>query len=197
MIHKNLLIKIKLLTLTVALSACTGSNQDSLRTQTDSLLETCQQPPVASESGIGYMFESEDSTEIDIERGQKVYVPFYSQVPRTDERGSLDLYGFLSIRNTSETESILITDIRYFNTAGSLVGDCLGETSLRLQPMATAEFAIARKDQSGGSGANFIVEWISEEEVSDPLIETIMHAGVGNFGYTFLSFGRVIEEFGE
>ena len=179
------------------LGACTVANRDSSQSQADLLLETCQQPPSDFESDIGYAFESEDAAEIDIERGQRVYVPFYSQVPRSDGGGSLDLFGFLSIRNTSETESILITDIRYFNTAGDLVGNCLADTTLRLQPMATAEFAIARSDRSGGSGANFIVEWVSERAVSDPLIEAIMHAGVGNFGYTFLSHGRVIEEFSE
>ena len=60
--------------------------------------------------------------------------------------------------------------------------------------MANTEFGVARSDRRGGSGANFIVEWVAEKEVSDPVVESIMITASGTQGFTFTSQGQVIEE---
>ena len=107
----------------------------------------------------------------------------------------LDLRGTLSIRNTSETDEIRITRVHYFNSSGKLVKNCLESKHQVLSPLASTEFGITRKDDSGGSGANFIVEWVSEKSVSDPVVEVIMITASGNQSYSFMSHGRVIKEF--
>ena len=180
----------------VLLGSCTvPESQQSTQRSNNPSIETCQQPPSLPDDPPAAVVESGDRDIANIARGQKVYVPFYSQISQSGGLRTLDMSGFLSVRNTSETESILITAIRYYDTNGRLVKDCLSARNLRLPPMATTEFGIARSDRSGGSGANFIVEWVSESEVSDPLVEAIMLAASGNQSYTLLSQGRVIEEF--
>ncbi len=130
-----------------------------------------------------------------IVRGQTIYVPFYSQIYQSEGFGQrLDLRGTLSIRNTSETDEIRITRVHYFNSSGKLVKKCLENEHSVLSPLATTEFGIARRDDSGGSGANFIVEWVSEKPVSDPVIEAIMITTSGTHSYNFTSYGRVLKE---
>ena len=128
-----------------------------------------------------------------IVRGQKIYIPFYSQLYEPEGR-RLDLRGTLSIRNTSETDEIRITRVHYFNSDGTLVKKCLEGKHSVLSPLATTEFGIDRQDESGGSGANFIVEWVSEKPVSAPAVEAIMITSSGTQSYSFISSGRVIEE---
>ena len=103
-----------------------------------------------------------------------MYVPLYSQLNRAGGLVTLDLAGILAIHNTSETDSIIIRSVRYYDTSGKLVKDCLLEKNIRLGSMANTEFGVARSDRRGGSGANFIVEWVAEKKVSNPLVESIM-----------------------
>ena len=179
----------------VLLGSCTVSEpEQELQTTISPQLENCEQPAPPDGVVIGGQFEPKDRELQDIARGQKVYVPFVPQVS-FDEVSTLGFWGFLIIRNTSETDSILLTSTRYYASNGQLVKDCLGTENLRLPPMATANLAIAKSDRIRGVGANFIVEWMSESEVSDPVIEAVMLTASGNQSFSFLSHGRVIEEY--
>ena len=59
--------------------------------------------------------------------------------------------------------------------------------------MASTNFVVPENDQTGGSGANFIVEWIAETEVFEPIIEAVMVSTASQQGLSFISVGRVIE----
>jgi len=84
--------------------------------------------------------------------GQTIYVPAYSHVYYGDGKEHL-LATTLSIRNTSLTDSISVTSVRYYDSKGKLVKKLL-KKSLQIPPMATAEFFVKEQDTSGGSGAN-------------------------------------------
>jgi len=58
---------------------------------------------------------------------------------------------------------------------------------LLLKPLATAEFLVAQKEIEGGSGANFMVKWVSDTQVNEPVIETVM---IGIESQTSISFVR-------
>jgi hypothetical protein len=47
-------------------------------------------------------------------------------------------------------------------------------------------------DESGGSGANFIVVWRADKPVNPPLAESVMIGTQGNQGVSFTSRGRPI-----
>ena len=62
---------------------------------------------------------------------------------------------------------------------------------IRLEPLQTIEFLVERHDVTGGSGANFIVEWhAATKDTHAPLIEAVM---VGRSGTNAISFVRKSE----
>jgi len=124
-------------------------------------------------------------------RGQVLYMPIYSNVPYSDGK-NYDLSAFLAIHNADLKYKIKITKVTLFNTDGKVVKQYITEDRL-LEPFATAIFTISRKDQSG-TGANFLVEWIADQPVNEPLVESVMKDLSGNLGLSFLSTGRVIRE---
>lgn len=116
---------------------------------------------------------------------QLVYVPSYSHIYY--HGGSpLLLETTLSIRNIDLDQPIYLNSIEYFNTQGKLVKKYL-EQKIKLAPLQTIEFLVEDRDSSGGSGANFLVEWFSESEVNKPMIETVM---IGTSGSQAISFTR-------
>ncbi len=124
-------------------------------------------------------------------RGQVLYMPIYSNIPYSEKR-HYDLSAFLAIHNTDLKNRIKITRVDFFNTDGKVVNQFIAADQW-LDPLATAIFTIPQKDQSG-TGANFLVEWMADQPVNEPLIESIMKDLSGNLGLSFLSTGRVIRE---
>jgi len=123
--------------------------------------------------------------------GRTVYVPVYSHIYHREDM-EFDLTATLSIRNTDFNNSIIVSTVKYFDTTGKLVRD-YADTPLVLPAMATLDYIVGEKDQTGGSGANFIVEWFAESEVSEPVIESVMIGTNGQQGVSFLSVGKVIK----
>ena len=116
---------------------------------------------------------------------QMLYVPVYSHIYAKGGKPFL-LEATLSVRNTDPNEDITIASARYYDTNGNLIKDYL-EKPILLKPLATAEFLVAQTDIEGGSGANFIVEWVSDTKVNQPVIEAVM---IGIEGQTSISFVR-------
>ena len=51
--------------------------------------------------------------------------------------------------------------------------------------MASAEFFVKESDTRGGVSASFLVEWVAEQSVSDPLVETVMIGTASTQGVSF------------
>jgi len=124
-------------------------------------------------------------------KGQVLYMPIYSNIP-SEYKEPRSLNGFIAIHNTDLKNQIKITKVDFFNTEGKLRQSFVTNEQ-QLPPLATAIFTISREDQSG-IGANFIVEWIAEQSVNIPLVETVMTDQSGTLGLSFLSSGRIIRE---
>lgn len=126
--------------------------------------------------------------------GQTIYVPIYSHIYHYNSQNHvINLSATLSIRNTDSNHRIIITTVSYYNTEGQLVRQYL-EKPVELNPMASTEFFIETNDTLGGSGANFIVEWVSETKVFDPVIEAVMISTASTQGISFISPGRVLKQ---
>ncbi len=132
---------------------------------------------------------------IKIVMGQTIYVPIYSHIYYENQQKVLDLSATLSIRNTDLTNPMIITSVRFYNTQGKLIKQYL-ERPVELGSLASTDFVVERTDTSGGSGANFIVEWIAEKEVSEPVVEAVMISAASNQGISFVSPGRIIKNHG-
>jgi hypothetical protein len=120
---------------------------------------------------------------------QAAYVPVYSHIYYDGGRPYL-LETTLSIRNVDPNEPVYVSKADYFDTGGKLSKQKI-DRLIELKPLQTIEFLIERHDLSGGSGANFIVEWHAvDKSVHAPLIEAVM---VGRSGTNAISFVRKSE----
>ncbi|MFQ3627647.1 MAG: DUF3124 domain-containing protein [Cyanobacteriota bacterium] len=124
--------------------------------------------------------------------GQTVYVPVYSHIyHHNSPRNAVNLSATLSIRNTDPEHAIVITSVRYFNSEGELIRQDITEPS-KLGPLASVSFFVAANDISGGAGANFLVDWVTETAASEPVIEAVMISTTSSQGISFVSPGRVV-----
>ncbi len=121
-----------------------------------------------------------------------VYVPIYSDIYIDATTQKSLLAATLSIRNTSHTDSIFISKIDYFNTDGGLVRSYVSNT-ISIEPMATVNYVIEKEDDTGGPGANFIVELSARSQDVKPLIQAVMVGQDGNTGFSFVTDGYSIK----
>lgn len=136
-----------------------------------------------------------DST-VKIVAGQTVYVPVYSHIYTWERSRTMNLTATLSVRNTDLTHSIILASINYYDSNGASIRKYL-EQPVELRPLAATSFLVDQEDTSGGSGAAFVVEWVTQKEVSVPVIEAVMISTSGNQGISFVSPGRVIKSRGD
>jgi len=144
-----------------------------------------ERPPIVHEPG-----EASEGAVLTGE-GTAVYVPAYSHIYTLGGRPLL-LETTLSVRNTDLSARLVVDAVRYFNTDGRQVKSFL-DAPLTLGPLATAEFLVEAKDTSGGSGANFIVEWSGDEGLNPPVIETVMVGMDGTHGMAFVGRAQEIK----
>ena len=122
-----------------------------------------------------------------------VYIPIYSDIYADKQNQRRLLAATLSIRNTSLADSLFITKIDYFNTEGSLVKKYI-QNAISLPPMASINYVIEKEDDTGGSGANFIVTMTAKNKNIKPLIQAIMIGENGeNKGFAFSTDGYSIK----
>lgn len=137
--------------------------------------------------------EGAAQTEVNLSRGQTVYVPVYSHVYSMDKERDYYLTATLSIRNTDMKHSISILAADYYDTHGKRLRGYI-ETPVQLDAMGSTHYVIEEFDKSGGVGANFIVRWKSAQPVNPPLLEAVMISTRGQQGISFTSRGQVIKE---
>lgn len=131
-----------------------------------------------------------------LSKGQTLYVPVYSHIAHgnLDGRGKpseLLLSSMLSLRNTDLAHSITVTSARYYDTDGKMLREFLAKP-LTLGPMGSSELFVEHKDKTGGSGANFVVEWKADRSVNPPIVETVNAYFFGTQSVAFTSPGRPI-----
>ena len=125
--------------------------------------------------------------------GQTVYVSIYSHIYSGVKARPFDLAAILSIRNVDTKHSLTLTDVTYYDTDGNLLKEYLTEP-VRLKALASTRYIISEGDKTGGSGANFLVRWQSENKMNPPIIESVMIGTRSGQGISFVSRGQVIKE---
>jgi hypothetical protein len=132
--------------------------------------------------------------ELPLSRGQTVYLPVYSHINHgnLDRKGKPDkvlLSALVSIRGTDPKRPFRVTSARYYNTEGKLLREFVARP-VAVPPMGTIELFVERHDESGGSGANFVIAWDADTAINAPLIEAV-HANIeGARSVVFTTQGR-------
>ncbi|MHB1185617.1 MAG: DUF3124 domain-containing protein [Desulfobulbia bacterium] len=128
---------------------------------------------------------------MELSKGQTVYVPAYSHIYVGNRERPFLLTITLSIRNIDAKNPVTITAADYYDTKGKRIRKYL-EQPVSLGPWESIRYIVPQKDKSGGSGANFVVEWSAEKGVNPVLVETIMIGAESQQGISFTSRGQAI-----
>ncbi|WP_452229193.1 MULTISPECIES: DUF3124 domain-containing protein [unclassified Lacinutrix] len=121
------------------------------------------------------------------------YLSVYSQVYSTTEHKTHDLTATVSIRNINKRDTIFVKNANYFDTKGDLTKTYF-EKPIFIKPMQTIEIVIAEKDKSGGTGANFVFDWLTPKNAQAPFFEAVMITTYGQQGLSFTTQGISINE---
>lgn len=125
--------------------------------------------------------------------GQLIYVPVYSHIYQRNRQRTFNLTTTLSIRNADPYRPFTITDVAYYDSNGNEIQKYV-QSGQKIEPMASTSFVIEEADLRGGVGANFLVQWESEEPIFPPVIEAVNISTSQQQGISFLSVGRVLQE---
>ncbi len=122
------------------------------------------------------------------------YVPIYSDIYSGSFHMKILLTATLSIRNTSLYDSIFINDVDYYDTAGKKVRSYLKGKQLLLLPMQSIDYVIEEEDKTGGTGANFIINWGATTNKVNPIFQGVMISTSTQQGISFLTQGVSIKQ---
>lgn len=114
----------------------------------------------------------------------KSYLSVYSQIYSMTEHRTHNLTSMISMRNTSERDTIYLLRAEYYDTHGVSVRKYF-DFPIFLAPMETTEIIIDEVDISGGTGSNFIFEWQVPKGCLEPLFEGVMTSTMGQQGLSF------------
>ena len=129
--------------------------------------------------------------QIELSKGQTIYVPAYSHIYSGNREKPFLLTVTVSVRNIDPKNPIQITTVNYYETQGKLLKIYL-EKPVTLAPLGSLRYVVPEGDETGGSGANFIVEWRSDKPVNPPIVESVMIGTKSQQGISFTSRGQVI-----
>lgn len=122
----------------------------------------------------------------------KSYLSIYSQIYSFSQHKKYNLTGMISLRNTSDQDTIYLLSTRYYDTRGTKIRTYF-EEPVFLRPMETAEIVIEQDDTEGGTGSNFIIEWQKPADCPEPLFEGVMNSMQGTQGISFTTQAKRIE----
>jgi len=122
----------------------------------------------------------------------KSYLSIYSQIYSSSEHKTHNLTAMVSLRNTSDVDTIYISKAEYFDTHGVSLRNYFSHP-IYLAPLETAEIIIDEMDVEGGTGSNFMFEWHAPKDCPEPLFEGVMNSTVGQQGLSFTTQSRRIK----
>lgn len=138
-----------------------------------------------------YTFVEPDSTQLNFIHTE--YVPVYSDIYHRDGTRRFQLTTTLSIRNTSLTDSAFILEAIYFDSYGKELATYI-DSAILLTPLESIEFVVSDRENVGGAGANFIVNWGGLNFSDQVLIQAVMISTHGQQGISFTTTSKVINK---
>ncbi len=128
---------------------------------------------------------------IKIKYYETLYLPVYSDIYQEDGTKRYPVTITVSIRNTSLVDSAYIQTTNYHDSYGKLLYSYIDSTIL-LSPLESIEFVVEEKENIGGAGANFIIEWAATKYSDQTLIQGIMINAYN--GFSFHTDAKIIKK---
>lgn len=122
----------------------------------------------------------------------KSYLSIYSQIYSISEQKKHNLTAMISMRNTSDRDTIYLLKTKYYDTHGKAIRTYF-DYPIFLAPMETTEIIIDEVDVEGGTGSNFIIEWKIPQNCPEPLFEGVMNSTMGQQGLSFTTQAKRIQ----
>lgn len=120
------------------------------------------------------------------------YLSIYSEIYSQNEHNVRGLTVTVSIRNTSESAKCYLKRAECFNSDGTTANNYF-KKPVYLNPLETLEIIIDEDDPIGGSGGNFIFDWITEPGQPAPIFEAVMISTASQLGISFVTQGIKIK----
>ncbi len=120
------------------------------------------------------------------------YLSVYSEIYSETEHRTHNLTSTISMRNTNLKDTIYINKAEYFDTKGTPIRTYF-DKPIYIRPMETVEIVIDEKDQSGGTGANFLFQWSIKPNSHEPYFEGVMISTSGQQGLSFTTQGHRVD----
>ncbi len=121
----------------------------------------------------------------------QTYLSVYSEIYSGTEHRSLSLTATVSLRNINVKDTVFIDKATYFNTHGEAIRTYFNKT-IFIAPMETVEIVIDESDKEGGTGANFLFNWSTRPNSTEPFFESVMLSTSGQQGISFTTQGKHI-----
>jgi len=121
----------------------------------------------------------------------KSYLSIYSQIYNLSQHKKYNLTAMVSLRNTSEKDTIYLLKADYHGTHGKMIKQYI-KKPVYLLPMETLDIVIEESDVSGGTGSNFIFDWKTPKGATEPIFESVMSSTVGSQGLSFTTQAKRI-----
>ena len=107
--------------------------------------------------------------------GQTMYLPIYSHIwhgdrDRSGEPARTLMSVSVSIRNTDPVKAIRVVSAQYHDSEGKKLRAYVAAPR-SIPPLGAYELFVPRSDDTGGSGANFVIRWESDTPASPPVVE--------------------------
>lgn len=131
------------------------------------------------------------SAEIELSKGQTVFVPAHSFVFVGNQPNRINLALTLTIRNTDPVHEISVRFIDYHDQDGKLIRAFLAAPR-NVKPLSAMHIFIEEKDVSGGYAPSFLVQWRAAQAVNEPNIESVEVATKSGQGITIVNKGQPI-----
>lgn len=122
----------------------------------------------------------------------KSYLSIYSEIYSFTDSKKISLTSMVSLRNTSDLDTIYLLKAEYFDTEGKSIRKYF-DYPIFIAPLETTEIIIGEKDVTGGTGSNFIFEWKKQKNTPEPIFEAVMTSTMSQQGLSFTTQAKRIE----
>lgn len=115
---------------------------------------------------------------------KRCYVPIYSHIYHISGEKNILLTATLSVRNPNSSGNIYINKATYRGSDGNVLKEYILKTIV-VKPLCGIELVVEDREDKGGAGASFTIEYGHQAVKNPPIIQAVMIGSSGQQGISF------------